>query len=226
MERLKRQGRMPIGLTVPAFAILLVVFGIPIFLLFLTSLNAPDFSLVNYRAFLRQPANVRVLFQTIEVSMVATTICIIIGYPTAYLITAVSKGLHTVLLIFVVIPYLTSLLVRTYAWIVILGDRGLINNLLLDLHLISSPLQLIYSRMAVYVGIVHIMLPVMVLPLVSVMIGIDKSLMVAARSMGATPLPPSGVSSFNEPTGCSQRFIARLRPLPRLLHHTSGPGVT
>lgn len=188
MERLKSLGRMPFGLTAPAFAILLVVFGIPIFLLFLTSLNAPDFSLVNYQAFLRQPANVRVLFQTIEVSMVATTICIIIGYPTAYLITAVSKRLRTVLLIFVVIPYLTSLLVRTYAWIVILGDRGLINNLLLDLHLISSPLQLIYSRMAVYVGIVHIMLPVMILPLVSVMMGIDKSLMAAARSMGATPL--------------------------------------
>lgn len=188
MERLKRLGRMPIGLTVPAFAILLVVFGIPIFLLFLTSLNAPDFSLVNYQAFLRQRANVRVLFQTIEVSVVATTICIIIGYPTAYLITAVSKRLRTVLLIFVVIPYLTSLLVRTYAWIVILGDRGLINNLLLDLHLISSPLQLIYSRMAVYVGIVHIMLPVMILPLVSVMMGVDKSLMAAARSMGATPL--------------------------------------
>lgn len=188
MEGLKKLGRMPVGLTIPAFAILLVVFGIPIFLLFLTSLNAPDFSLVNYQAFLRQPANVRVLFQTIEVSMVATAICIIIGYPTAYMITAVSKRLRTVLLIFVVIPYLTSLLVRTYAWIVILGDRGLINNLLLDLHLISSPLQVIYTRMAVYVGIVHIMLPVMILPLVSVMMGIDKSLMAAARSMGATPL--------------------------------------
>ncbi|MGY4281557.1 ABC-type spermidine/putrescine transport system permease subunit I [Bradyrhizobium sp. LM2.7] len=195
MEELKRLGRMPVGLTIPAFAILLVVFGIPIFLLFLTSLNAPDFSLVNYQAFLRQPANVRVRFQTIEVSMVATAICIIIGYPTAYLITAVSKRLRTVLLIFVAVPDLTSLLVRTYTRIVILGDRGLINNLLLDLHLISSPLQLMYSRMAVYVGIVHIMLPVMILPLVSVMMGIDKSLMAAARSMGATPLAASGVSS-------------------------------
>jgi len=119
------------------------VFGIPIFLLFLTSLNVPDFSLANYLAFLRQPANARVLFQTIEVIAVATAICLIIGYPTAYLITAVSKRLRTVLLIFVIISYLTSLLVRTYARIVILGDRGLINNLLLDLHLISSPLALI-----------------------------------------------------------------------------------
>lgn len=180
--------RMPIGLTVPAFAILLVVFGIPVVLLFLSSFNAPAFSLTNYRAFFSQPANVRVLIQTIEVSVIATAICVIIGYPTAYLIMAASKRLRMALLVLVVIPYLTSLLVRTYAWIVILGDRGLINNLLRDLGFISSPLPLIYSRMAVYIGMVHIMLPVMILPLVSVMMGIDKSLMSAARSMGARPL--------------------------------------
>ncbi|WP_353642573.1 ABC transporter permease [Mesorhizobium sp. WSM2239] len=91
------------------------------------------------------------------------------------------------LIVLVLVPYLTSGLVRTYAWIVILGDGGLINNLLLDHGLISSPLPLIYNRMAVYIGMVHIMLPMMILPLVSVMMGIDKSLMSAARSMGARP---------------------------------------
>ncbi|MCK1738280.1 ABC transporter permease subunit [Bradyrhizobium sp. 138] len=187
MQTLQKLGRMPIGLTVPALTILLVVFGLPIVLLFLTSVNAPALSLSNYQAFLRQPANVRVLFQTIQVSVVATAICLIIGYPMAYLITAASKRVRMVLLVLVIIPYLTSLLVRTYAWIVILGDSGLINNLLLSTGLISSPLSLIYSRMAVYIGMVHIMLPVMILPLVSVMMGIDKSLVAAARSMGAPP---------------------------------------
>lgn len=187
MNMLQKFARTPIWLTLPAFAILLAVFGIPIVLLFLTSLNAPAFSVANYQAFFGHSANVRVLFQTIEVSLVATAICLILGYPTAYLITASSKGLRTTLLVLVVIPYLTSFLVRTYAWIVILGDRGLINNVLLDLGLISSPLQLLYSRVAVYIGMVHIMLPLMILPLVSVMVGIDKSLMAAARSMGARP---------------------------------------
>ncbi|WP_050384972.1 ABC transporter permease subunit [Bradyrhizobium pachyrhizi] len=187
MRTLQTLGRMPIGLTVPAFAILIIVFGAPIVLLFLTSLNAPALSIANYQAFLGQQANVRVLFQTIEVSVLATIICIIIGYPTAYLITAAPKRLRMVLLVLVIIPYLTSLLARTYAWIVILGDRGLINNLLLDLGLISSPLPLIYNRVAVYIGMVHIMLPVMILPLVSVMLGIDKSLVAAACSMGARP---------------------------------------
>ncbi|MGY3033967.1 hypothetical protein ACVIIV_003137 [Bradyrhizobium sp. USDA 4354] len=103
------------------------------------------------------------------------------------------------------------------AWIVILGDRGLINNLLLELGVISSPQPLIYNRMAVYIGMVHIMLPLMTLPLVSVLLGIDKSL---ARSMGARPfmafwrvfLPLSmpGVRSGSLPV---------FRTLPWILYH-------
>ncbi|MFG3594574.1 ABC transporter permease subunit [Bradyrhizobium sp. RDI18] len=192
MGPLHKLGRLPIVLTVPAFAVLLVVFGMPIIQLFLTSLNAPAFSVVNYQSFFCEQSNVRVLFQTIEVSVVATAICLIIGYPTAYLIVAASKRLRIALIVLVLIPYLTSGLARTYAWVVILGDRGLINNVLLDLGLIPSPLELIYNRMAVYIGMVHIMLPMMILPLVSVMQGIDKSLMAAARSMGARPFAAFG----------------------------------
>lgn len=188
MQALQKLKRMPIGLTVPTFAILLVVFGTPIFQLFLKSLNAPAYSFANYEAFFAEQSNVRVLFQTIEVSVVATAICLIIGYPTAYLIVGASNRLRTALIVLVLIPYLTSGLARTYAWVVILGDRGLINNLLLDLGLIPSPLPLIYNRTAVYIGMVHIMLPVMILPLIGVMHGIDKSLVAAARSMGARPL--------------------------------------
>ncbi|MDA9513094.1 ABC transporter permease [Bradyrhizobium sp. CCBAU 11430] len=187
MKMIYKLGRLPIALTFPALAILLAVFGIPAVLLFLTSLNAPAFSLSNYEEFFSHLANVRVLLQTVQVSIVATVVCVIIGYPTAYLIAAASKRLRMALLVLVVIPYLTSFLVRTYAWIVILGDSGLINNLLLDLGVVSSPAPLIYNRLAVYIGMIHIMLPVMVLPLVSVMLGIDKSFMAAARSMGARP---------------------------------------
>ncbi|MCK1477944.1 ABC transporter permease subunit [Bradyrhizobium sp. 197] len=188
MKTFQHFPRTPVCLAVPALTILLVVFGMPIVRLFLTSVNAPAFSVGNYQAFLGQPANVRVLFQTIEMSIVATALCVLFGYPTAYVIAASPKRLRTALLVFVVIPYLTSLLVRTYAWIVILGDRGLINNALLNFGLISNPLPLLYSRFAVYIGMVHIMLPMMILPLVSVMVGIDRSLVAAARSMGARPL--------------------------------------
>lgn len=187
MKKFHMLGRSPIWLTVPALAVLLVVFSMPLIQLFLTSLNVPAFSLANYQAFFGRPAYVRVLFQTVEISVVATAICLIIGYPMAYLIVAGSKQLRITLIALVIIPYLTSGLVRTYAWIAVLGDRGLINNLFLSLGIISSPLPLIYNRAAVYIGMVHIMLPMMILPLVSAMIGVDKSLVAAARSMGATP---------------------------------------
>ncbi|AZO36004.1 MAG: ABC transporter permease subunit [Mesorhizobium sp.] len=187
MLTLQKLTRASVVLTFPALCLLLLVFAIPIVQLFLNSINAPALSLVNYVTFFVHPANVRVLIQTIEVSIVATVICAIIGYPTAYLITAASKQVRSVLVILVLIPYLTSSLARTYAWVMILGDRGLINNLLLDLRVITSPLPLIYNRMAMYIGMVHIMLPIMILPLVSVMLGIDKSQVAAARSMGARP---------------------------------------
>ncbi|MCK1554633.1 ABC transporter permease subunit, partial [Bradyrhizobium sp. 177] len=121
------------------------------------------------------------------VSVVATATCLILAYPTAYLIVAASTRVRMVLIVLVFIPYLTSLLARTYAWVVILGDRGLINALLIESGLITSPLPLIYNRMAVYIGMVHIMLPLMILPLISVMQRIDRSLTAAACSMGARP---------------------------------------
>ncbi|KWV55291.1 ABC transporter permease [Rhizobium altiplani] len=188
MEAIQKVGRMPILLVVPALAILLSVLGVPLLQLFLDSLNAPAFSTANYEAFFNKSAGMSVLLQTIEISLVATAMCLIIGYPTAYLISTSSARLRTVLIVLVVLPWLTSALVRTYAWTVILGDRGLINNLLLHLGIIASPLPLIYNRFGVYIGMVHIMLPMMILPLLSVMHGIDKSLMEAGRSMGARPL--------------------------------------
>ncbi|MBB4423883.1 putative spermidine/putrescine transport system permease protein [Bradyrhizobium sp. CIR48] len=187
MKTLLKLRRMPIVFTAPAVAMLLAVFGMPIVELFMASLNAPSLSLANYQAFFAQWANVRVLVQTVEISAVATALCLIIGYPTAYLIVAAPKRLRIVLMVLVFMPWLTNGLVRTYAWVVILGDRGLINNLLIDLGLISSPLSLIYNRMAIYIGMVHIMLPMMILPLISVMLGIDRSLVAAAGSMGARP---------------------------------------
>ncbi|ESY15379.1 ABC transporter permease subunit [Mesorhizobium sp. LNJC394B00] len=187
MQSLQKVVRAPIILVIPALAILISVFGMPTIQLFLESVNAPDFNLHNYYLFLAQYSNTRLLFQTLEISAVATIICLLVGYPTAYLISAAHKPLRTILIVLVVLPYLTSDLARTYSWVVILGDAGLINSVLMDMGIISSPLPLIYNRIAVYVGMVHIMLPMMILPMVSVMLSINTSLVAAAKSMGARP---------------------------------------
>ncbi|MDW9452098.1 ABC transporter permease subunit [Sinorhizobium meliloti] len=187
MQAIRKLAQSPLTTIVPALAILLVVFGAPTVQLFLESMNAPNFSLQNYYLFFGQYANFRVLLQTLEISAVATFICLVVGYPTAYLISTSSKRARVILIVLVVIPYLTSGLARTYSWIVILGDTGLINSVLMDHGFITSPFPLIYNRFAVYVGMVHIMLPMMILPIVSVMMGIDTSLIAAAKSMGARP---------------------------------------
>ncbi|UXN57588.1 ABC transporter permease subunit [Phyllobacterium zundukense] len=187
MQPVQNILRSPFTLLVPALAILTIVFGIPIVQLFLESVNAPTFNLQNYYSFVGQSANIRILIQTLEISTVATIICVLIGYPTAYLIASAPKKTRVVLIVLVVIPYLTSDLARTYSWVVILGDAGLINSVLTDLGLISGPLPLIYNRVAVYVGMVHIMLPMIILPLLSVMTSINGSLIAAAKSMGARP---------------------------------------
>lgn len=187
MKLISKLGRMPVVLTVPALILLVAVFIVPIVELFLMSLGAPSLSLKYYRMFFAEPSSIRVLLQTIQLSAVATLICAVVGYPTAYFIASASKTVRLVLMVLVLLPWLTSALVRTYAWVVILGDRGLVNTVLLNLKVIASPLELIYNRFAVYIGMVHIMLPVMILPMLSVMLGMDKSLMAAARSMGASP---------------------------------------
>ncbi|MHC2543291.1 putative spermidine/putrescine transport system permease protein [Sinorhizobium meliloti] len=214
MKMIRRLVSSPILLTVPAFGVMFAVFGIPMILLVLTSLNAPEFSLANYVGFFAKKSYVLILIQTLKISLVATAICLLIGYPVAYLIANAGR-LRPVLVVMVFLPWLTSALVRTYAWSVVLGDNGLINSLLLNLSFIDRPLTLIYNRFAVYVGMVHIMLPMMILPLLSVMVNIDKSLMEAARSMGAKPftaflrvfLPPSvpGIRS-----GCILVFVVCL----------------
>ncbi|MQX90528.1 ABC transporter permease subunit [Sinorhizobium meliloti] len=187
MQVIQKLAQSPLTIVAPALTILLIVFGVPAVQLFLESVSAPNFSLRNYYLFFGQYANVRVLLQTLEISAVATFICLVVGYPTAYLISTASKRARMILIVLVVIPYLTSGLARTYSWIVILGDTGLLNSALMHHRFIAGPFPLIYNRFAVYVGMVHIMLPMMILPLVSVMMGIDTSLISAAKSMGARP---------------------------------------
>ncbi|MGC9371618.1 MAG: ABC transporter permease subunit, partial [Paracoccaceae bacterium] len=162
--------------------------ALPLGRLFMVSLEAPDFSLVNYVSFFNEGAYVRVLVQTVRVSVTVTLICIALGYPTAYVLARSRGKAQRLLILLVVIPYLTSFLVRTYAWIVLLNRRGVINSLLMETGVIDRPLDIIYNQFSVHVGLVHVMLPFMILPLYSVMKGIDLRLVQAAQAFGAGPL--------------------------------------
>jgi putative spermidine/putrescine transport system permease protein len=129
-----------------------------------------------------------VLGRTLWISCVVTLVCLLLGYPVAYFIARQPPGRAAVLLFLVLLPFWTSLLVRTVAWVVLLQREGILNNLFLSLGLVSEPVRMIFNRFAVYVAMVHVLLPFMVLPLYAVMKGISPSYLRAASSLGATPL--------------------------------------
>jgi putative spermidine/putrescine transport system permease protein len=128
-----------------------------------------------------------VLGRTLWIAGIVTVVCLVLGYPVAYVIAAQPPGRASVLLFLVLLPFWTSLLVRTVAWVVLLQKEGVLNNLFLTLGLVNEPLRMIFNRFAVYVAMVHVLLPFMVLPLYSVMRGIPRSYVRAASSLGATP---------------------------------------
>ena len=129
-----------------------------------------------------------VLVRTLGISASVTVMCLLLGFPVALLLTQVSEKAADWLMILVLLPFWTSLLVRTAAWVVVLQKEGMVNSLLMRLGLIAEPLTLIYNRTGVLIAMTHVLLPFMILPLYSVLKGIPPHYMRAAASLGAPPV--------------------------------------
>ncbi len=151
---------------------------------FLNLMKLP-FTLKNYFAAFNT-AYAQVLLTSLETSSLTSLICLIIGYPFAYYIARIKHNqIRTLLLLLVIIPFWTSSLIRTYAMLVILKAKGIVNTVLLALGIIHQPIQLLYSDVAVLVGLVYNLLPFMILPLYAVMEKLDDRYIEAARDLGA-----------------------------------------
>ncbi|MEV1167908.1 ABC transporter permease [Nonomuraea sp. NPDC049784] len=176
----------PFLLIVPALLVLLAVFVYPVAQTFLSAFTTPTPGVENFSWFFGSPANVAVLTRTFSAALWSTVICLALAYPYAYLMTVASPRARAALLLIVMLPFWTSLMVRTFAWLVLLQDTGVVNGLL---GLIGvGPVGLVRSQTGVLVGMVQILMPFMVLPLYSVMSGIDRRLLVAGESLGARPV--------------------------------------
>ena len=161
------------------------------------------------------PIYLKVLWFSVRVALEATVVALLVGYPTAWFIATRPKRWRTFLLVLVVLPFWTSLLIRTYAWMVLLNDEGLINNTLESLGLIGSPLSLLYNEFAIVLGLVYGYLPLMVLPLYAAIERLGPDLREAAQDLGASgwrafltvtlPLTRSGVWA-----GCLFVFVPSL----------------
>jgi putative spermidine/putrescine transport system permease protein len=200
----------------PLGVLYFVVFLIPLARLVPMSFSTDQGpSLVHYALIAKEPLYRLVLLNTFRMATVVTVICLVLGYPTAYVLAAARGGAARWLLILVLLPFWTSVLVRTYAWMVLLGRGGLVNQGLLAAGLLDAPLKLMHNAVGVYVGMVHVLLPFMILPLFSVMKGIEPSLLSAAANLGASttqalvrvylPLTLPGVGA-----GCLLVFILAL----------------
>jgi putative spermidine/putrescine transport system permease protein len=130
----------------------------------------------------------RILLRTFEISAVVTIFCLLLGYPLAYWLSTLSPRQANILMILVLVPFWTSILVRSAAWIVLLQSNGLVNRSLMELGLISDPLPLLFNRLGVIIAMVHILLPFMILPLYSVMKSVPPTYLRAAVSLGSSPL--------------------------------------
>ena len=180
-------------LALPLIAFLAIGFLVPLVVIGARSVTefprGGDTSLLaNYQRFFAGEANVRVLINTFWIACLSTVVCLAIGYPYAYLMTIVRPRIAGLLLVAVLVPFWSSLLVRTFAWEVILRDTGIVNRTLEILGLTSAPLPLLRETHSVLLGMSQILLPFMVLPIYTIMRRIDSEYGKAAANLGATPM--------------------------------------
>jgi putative spermidine/putrescine transport system permease protein len=173
----------------PLAAFFVVFFIAPLVLLFLVSLytdtSMTHFGLTQYAKFLLDPFSLKVLASTLWLGVEVTALCLLLGFPLAYVYLRVPPWVQGVLMLIVLLPLLTSVVVRTFAWIVILGRQGIVNTALLELGLIDSPLRLLYTEGGVVVALAQVQMPLMVLPLVTALTRIDTNLADASAALGA-----------------------------------------
>ncbi len=178
-----------LSLAAPAVLLVIITMILPVGWLFGLSFldDTGALSLIHYERMVEQPSYGRTFRITFEISLLTTAICILIGYPLAYFLSQLPTRAANLCMIAVLLPFWTSLLVRTYAWLVLLQRSGLINRWGMDLGLWFEPLPLVHNVTGTLIGMVHIMLPFLVLPLYATMRAIDRDLLKAAANLGASP---------------------------------------
>jgi len=184
----RREARRYLLLLVPAILALLALFVYPLLGIADRSIYKPrvGYTLDYYAQIWRVPVYLTVIWRTFQTSALVTLLCLALGYPLAYVLATLRPRVAQLLMIVVILPFFTSIIVRTYAWMVLLGRNGVVNQYLTWLGLTDAPLPLLYNKGGVLVGMTYVLLPYMVLTVYSVMRGIDPAFIRAAHSLGAS----------------------------------------
>lgn len=189
---MKKSGGMK--LLSPVVIWMIAFFLVPLFLVFLVSfMTRGQYGDIKYSitgsnyARLIDPMYLKILWDSLIISLLSTIACLVMGYPFAYIIAGVPKRFRPILMMLIILPFWTNSLVRTYAWIILLRTEGIINTYLMYFGIIHKPLQLLYNNGAVLIGMLYIMFPFMVLPIYTSVEKLDRNLLEAASDLYASP---------------------------------------
>lgn len=204
-QRMGKRRGSGLALAMPAILLLLAFFVIPVAALLLRSVTEPQPGLHNYATLLGSTTYARIFFNTFFVAGVVTLVTTLIAFPVAWALAIMPSRWSSVIFAVILLSMWTNLLARTYAWMVLLQQTGLVNRMLMALGIIDQPVQLTNNLIGVTIGMVYIMLPFMILPLLGVIRKIDPAILQAAALCGATkwqaltrillPLATPGIAS-------------------------------
>ncbi|TMJ24253.1 MAG: ABC transporter permease, partial [Alphaproteobacteria bacterium] len=177
---------MPILLAVPLVVFMLAFYAVPVVTMLMRSVSDPSWTIDHYAALSDDPVFLKVFWNTLNTSVIVTVATLLLGYPVALALVRAPKW-APVILILILLPFWTSVLVRSYAWMVLMGRHGLINEALLAAGLLDRPLRILNTPLATQIAMTHILLPYMILPIANALRQIDPSLARAAAGLGASP---------------------------------------
>ena len=178
---------MPMLLVAPPALYMVAFYAVPLVSMLLRSVDDPSWTLANYQRLAGDRVFLQVFWTTLRTAVIVTGGTVLLGYPVAIGLARLRGAASTIVLLVVLLPFWTSVLVRSYAWMVLLGRKGLVNEALIAAGVIDAPMKLLNTPLAVHLAMVHILLPYAILPIASVLRQIDSALPRAAAGLGASP---------------------------------------
>lgn len=180
--------QIPYIIITPGLILLVVFLVLPLISIIWPTFYDGAFTFESYTTFFSSSFNLSILWRTIKLSLIVTVMTVLLGLPTAYYISRTNKRWRSLLMGLVLFPLLTNSVVRSFAWINILGTNGIINQLLLNIGIISEPLKMLYTEFAIVIGSIYLFLPLMITTLVGILENIDDEMIEAAETLGANPI--------------------------------------
>jgi ABC-type spermidine/putrescine transport system permease subunit I len=180
------RSSIPLLLTAPLLLFMLAFYALPVLAMLMRSVNDPAWTLSHFAALGRDTVFLKVFLNTLYTGLIVTSGALLLGYPLALSLVRAPRAAPLILAL-ILLPFWTSVLVRSYAWMVLLGRHGIINEALLAAGLIEQPFRILNTPLATQIAMIHILLPYMVLPIANALRQIDPSLARAASGLGATP---------------------------------------